>query len=254
MTKDEYHKIDYRIMELAFAIHNKYGRFQDESVYRDELAFQIRKIGHSAETEVPLNIEYDSFKKRYFIDILVNESIVYELKVLDTINDSCRSQALNYQFISNNPFGKIINFGGESVQHEFSTTTLTLDHRKSFKTTDSDFSAISDYSDQFKQCILQLLNSWGTHLQLELYREAITHLCGGEENVVKRINIRSGNRVIGSKKVHLISHTEAFKITGLKNPDTTQMHMSRFLKHADLDAIQWINIHKNNIQFRTLKK
>lgn len=44
MTKDEYHRIDYRIMAAAFSIHNKQGRFHDESVYRDERAYKIQQL------------------------------------------------------------------------------------------------------------------------------------------------------------------------------------------------------------------
>ena len=254
MTNDEYHKIDYRIMEQAFSIHNMFGRFQEESTYQNELAHQIRKLGFRVDTEVPLDIEYGSFKKNCFIDILINETIIYELKVIDTLSAKSWSQVLNYQLISEIPFGKLINFGANSVEHEFSTTSLTRKDRQNFHIDDSNFSINSEQSSIFRDYFIALLSEWGTHLELSLYCEAMTYLMGGDENVLKLVRITSDTRTIGSKQIRQVSDREAFKITGLSNPSTITTHLKRFLETAELDVIQWVNINKHSIEFRTLRK
>jgi len=52
--------------------------------------------GHTVDEEVPVTAEFDSFRKTYFLDLAVNESVVIELKTVKTLVPEHDSQLLNY--------------------------------------------------------------------------------------------------------------------------------------------------------------
>ena len=43
LDQDEFGRIAYAVMDHAFAVHDKMGRFFDEDIYRDEVAARIGK-------------------------------------------------------------------------------------------------------------------------------------------------------------------------------------------------------------------
>ena len=38
ISKEDFYQLDYKVMGLAFAVHNDFGRFWDEKIYQRELA------------------------------------------------------------------------------------------------------------------------------------------------------------------------------------------------------------------------
>lgn len=51
----DFHRMDFDITGLAFAIHNEFGRLLHEKIYRNELVNRCRKAGFkNVETEVPI--------------------------------------------------------------------------------------------------------------------------------------------------------------------------------------------------------
>ena len=45
ITDNEFYSLDYKIMELVFSVHKDLGRFYDEKIYQNELAYRCKKIG-----------------------------------------------------------------------------------------------------------------------------------------------------------------------------------------------------------------
>jgi hypothetical protein len=54
-------------MSCVFDIHNEFGRFFDEKIYKRELARRFP----GAELEVPIEVRFESFCKLYFLDVLI---------------------------------------------------------------------------------------------------------------------------------------------------------------------------------------
>jgi len=105
----------------------------------------------------------------------------------------------------------------------------------------------------FVEVFRSLLEDWGAFLELPLYREAVMHFMGGKDVLLKPIDIYSGNDVLGTQKFSLINDDTAFHLSALPNNlESYEKHMSRLLQHTRLQAIQWVNMNKNHIIFKTI--
>ena len=250
--KDLFHKLDYKIMKCAFDIHNRMGRFHDEKTYQNGLIHLLQQTGIKANAEVPVTIEFQSFSKTYFLDLLIEDRHIYELKAQAELTEQCRSQLINYQFITGRTFGKIINFGAQSVQHEFVTSTLAQTDRRQLSITKDDWINDCTSAQALYTLSLDLFTEWGSRLDPFLYTEAIMQLL--PETYDERIDVLSDGRLIGSKRTNLTSPKVAIKITTAKQIRPLQIQLQKFLNHTNLDTIQWINLNRNHITYKTLKK
>src|SRR5580700_1864535 len=91
MDDREFGEVVYETMRQIFAVHDEFGRFFEEKIYRRELAFRV--VG--AKTEVSIDVTFGDFCKRYFIDMLVGGGAIFELKSVATLADRDRSQLMN---------------------------------------------------------------------------------------------------------------------------------------------------------------
>lgn len=251
-AKNRFHALDFRVMKHSFEIHNRMGNCHDEEVYRNELLHLIQKEGIQAQMEVPLAVQFRSFKKTYFLDLLLEAAYIYELKAITNLTNQCRSQLINYQLIAEQPHGKLINFGGRSVESEFSTCTLTRNERQSFSINKQEWVESNDSNHGFFALTSALISEWGTRLDPNLYSEALLALL--PEGKESRIHIISDDRIIGTKLVRLAGPEIAFKITTSKKPNPLKLQFQKFVNHTNLLALFWINLDRNQVSFHTLKK
>lgn len=136
ISQDEFHKIDYEVMNLAFSIHRLLGRLCDERIYQHELAHQCKKRFDSVVIEEPVVVSYRDFRKPYSMDMLINHAALYELKAVSAIHAGHKKQTLQYLMLAELHHGKIVNFRPQSVQHEFISTRLTKQKRFRYQVDD----------------------------------------------------------------------------------------------------------------------
>jgi GxxExxY protein len=81
-----------------------------ESAYQVCLIHELRKRGMHIEAEVP--VIYDGIKLEcgYRIDIVVENSVVLELKAIEAIAPIHEAQLISYIKLSGNRLGLLINF------------------------------------------------------------------------------------------------------------------------------------------------
>jgi len=255
ITEQEFHDLDFQVMRWAFDAHNRLGRFYDEKIYQNELLSICRNNGLSAETEVKIELTHKSFTKDLFIDLLLENSSIYELKTATSIISDHRIQTLDYLFLSNTQHGKIINFRPPSVTHEFVSTGLDSEKRHKFSIHHENWLHESKKAQHFESTILDLFEDWGLFLNTSLYKEAICHLLGGEENVIRSVPIKSGETLLGQQSTPLLSPSEAFCISSVtETPSTYQMHLQRFLDCTELKNLHWINLCRSEVHFTSLQK
>lgn len=128
LSDPEFKQVAYEVMQLVFAVHHELGWLFDESVYQAALAQRIR----DSEREVPIEVSFETFRKLYYLDLVVAHGAVFEFKAAETIVDRHRAQLLNYLMLAELPHGKLVNFRGETVQHEFVNATLGRIERVAF--------------------------------------------------------------------------------------------------------------------------
>lgn len=188
-----------------------------------------------------------------FIDVIAAECAIFELKTVESLHDRHRAQLLQYLLLCDLGHGKLVNMRTEGVQHEFVNACLSTAERRQFDIVKSDWCDLG--GPRLADWFSALLSDLGTGLELTLYEDALTHLLGGEEQVLKPIPVLSDGRLIGTQWFRLMLPDVAFKVTTLGGDlDAFAVHARRLLAHTNLSAIQWINVGRREVVFRTLRR
>ena len=228
------------------------GGILHESIYRSTLGRLCHGRGIE---EVSICLSHEGFKKELFMDLVVDGGCPFELKVVSSLTDKHRTQLIQYLMLTELSHGKLINFGGEQVEHEFVNCHETTEHRRSFEIHKEEWHATSESGRQFERIVIALVRDWGTGLDRSLYLNAIVWLLGGPENVYRFVNTVWEGLVTGRQPVALLNSTASFVITtNRQDLDLQEMHLRRFLMGTELETIHWVNIVSGNVQFKTLRR
>lgn len=254
IPEGEFHRLDYDVMALAFALHNDRGRLWNEKIYQNELADRCRTAGFKKiVTEVPITVAYQDFQKTYKVDLMLDDAMVYEIKAVRALAGEHQQQALHYLFLLGLQHGKLINMRPPSVEQYFVSTRLTPEKRFAFTVDDKQWKELDDDSVWLKQSIKAFLKEWGAFLDTSLFYDAIYHFRGGKEQVVKTIEVNNGANRLGVQKVQLINSNTMFDISSMtKDENYYERHLHRFLLYTPFKAMQWINFNHSQITFKTI--
>lgn len=101
-----------QIIGAAIEVHKHFGPGLLESAYEECLCRELYLRGLKFERQRNLSLEYKGIKLDcgYRIDIVVEEKVILELKVVDTIAPIHETQLLTYLKLSGIEIGLIINF------------------------------------------------------------------------------------------------------------------------------------------------
>jgi len=249
LTQEQFAEVAYEVMGHVFQIHSELGRFFREEIYHNEIA---RRCGGLA--RVPIEVWHGGFRKFYYPDLLVGQGAVFELKTVRNLNERHRGQLLQYLLLADLAHGKLVNIRSELVEHEFVNTMLTTSKRTSFTVDASGWDASEPGALEVQDTAVALLRDLGTGLGVGLYDEALTHLLGGENSVLQRVEVHRDGRPIGSQTARLVAPAIAFKTTAIPEHNLQRMedHLRRFLNHTRLTTILWINVRPEIVTFKTL--
>ena len=105
-------KIGKAILDAAFKVHTTLGPGLLESVYETTMAYEVRKSGLVVVTQVSLPIVYDGqqLASGFRLDLLVEKSVIVELKSVETMNPVYEAQIMTYLRLSGVRLGFLINF------------------------------------------------------------------------------------------------------------------------------------------------
>jgi GxxExxY protein len=100
------------VVDAAMKVHTALGPGLLESAYEGCLAHELRKRGHRVGVQVGLPVVYDGeqIDVGYRIDLLVDETVVVELKAVDKLAPIHEAQLLTYLRLSGKKIGLLINF------------------------------------------------------------------------------------------------------------------------------------------------
>ncbi len=100
------------VIGAAFTVANRLGCGFLEKVYENALAHELRKRHHKVEQQKPMDVRYDGeIVGLYQADLVVDGSVVVELKAVRALDPTHRSQCLNYLRATGLETGLVINFG-----------------------------------------------------------------------------------------------------------------------------------------------
>ena len=255
LDQKSFHLIDEVVMRHAFDIHNEMGRFCDERIYQDELAYRCAASGFDVLREPMISVTHRDYCKRYFLDMLIQAGSIYELKTTESFHGNHEAQLINYLLLSTLRHGKLINMRTGSVEYRYVSSQLTEETRRQHSFDMDGWASSDPQAIRLQELLEDLLCDWGAFLEVQLYRDALIHFLGGTDQVVKPIAIQDGNRLIGMQKMSLVAENVAFHLSAIKTHQASyQTHMSRLLEHSSLKKIHWINFKGSEIQFKTLMK
>ena len=113
----EYKDLTEKIIGCAYEVYNKMGFGYLESVYEKCLLIELRKAGLTAESQKPIKVQYDGEIVGDFIaDIVVNDTVIIELKSARRIVKAHEAQLVNYLVATGKPVGLLLNFGEQMVE------------------------------------------------------------------------------------------------------------------------------------------
>jgi GxxExxY protein len=108
----ELEQIAQKVVDAAYRVHSTLGPGLIESVYETCLLYELNKRGLNVRQQVELPIEYDGIRINagLRLDLLVEESLVVELKAIDGLLPVHTFQLLTYLKLSGLRLGLLINF------------------------------------------------------------------------------------------------------------------------------------------------
>ena len=114
MNSDE---LTETIIGCAYAVANALGNGFLEKVYENALAHELRKRGFRVEQQRAVPVYYDqAVVGEYLADLLVQDSILVELKTVKNIEDIHKAQCIHYLKATGLQICLLINFGTPRVQ------------------------------------------------------------------------------------------------------------------------------------------
>ncbi len=115
----EEERIAKLIVDSAYAVHSKLGPGLLESIYEVCFCHELAKRGLRFHRQVSLPIVYDGIKfdEGLRLDVLVEESIICEIKSVETMHPVNRAQLLSHLSLVEKRLGFLINFNVPIIKH-----------------------------------------------------------------------------------------------------------------------------------------
>lgn len=105
-------RITEAIIGGAYKVSNTLGVGFLEKVYENSMVVELRKIGLSVEQQVQIKVFYEGVEVGIYVaDLLVENSVIVELKAAKAIDEIHQAQLLNYLKATGYKTGLILNFG-----------------------------------------------------------------------------------------------------------------------------------------------
>lgn len=117
MTKKEVTQLSYAITGCAITVHKALGPGLLESVYQKCLVHELIKRGYVVVQQVPVTVAYDDMviDTELRLDLLVNDTVVVELKAIENILPIHEAQIITYMKLLQMPQGLLINFYTDNI-------------------------------------------------------------------------------------------------------------------------------------------
>ena len=110
--KHKYSEITDKIIKAYYNVYNILGYGFLEKVYENSLLIELHDLGLEATNQHKINVAYKGKDVgNYFADILVEDTVILELKATESIRIEHEAQLLNYLKATKYEVGLLLNFG-----------------------------------------------------------------------------------------------------------------------------------------------
>jgi GxxExxY protein len=117
MSKLLHSQLSGKLLGIAFKVHNTLGCGLHESAYEEAFCIELANTGILYSRQCTFPILYCSqYIGTYIADIVVDNTIILELKSVRELNPVMFAQVINYLKLSKLPVGLLINFHNIRVE------------------------------------------------------------------------------------------------------------------------------------------
>jgi GxxExxY protein len=107
-----YSELTGQILSCYYKVYNQLGYGFLEKVYENALKYELGKNGMFVEQQKPIKVKYDDqIVGEYFADLVVNNTVIIELKAAESLREEHELQLLNYLRATESQVGLLLNFG-----------------------------------------------------------------------------------------------------------------------------------------------
>ena len=119
MNKIIYPELSYKIVGILYKVHGELGNRYQEKYYQRAVEIAFKKEKLSYQKEIAVNLEYDSENiGKYFLDFLICDKIVLELKTVNRFRREDIRQVLAYLKAAKKKLGILANFKKDSLEYK----------------------------------------------------------------------------------------------------------------------------------------
>lgn len=111
-TEYKYSELTNLIIKCFYKGYNKLGYGFPEKVYQNALLIELHNAGLFVEAQKQIKVYYeDAVVGEYFADIIVDNSVILELKAAEAVVEEHEFQLINYLKATEIEVGLLLNFG-----------------------------------------------------------------------------------------------------------------------------------------------
>ena len=106
------------ILEAAFEVSNELGIGFIESVYEGAFFIALRARGLRVDRQALIKVRFrGQVVGHFYADLLVEGTVVLELKAVRALSPEHQAQVLNYLRATGHPIGMLFNFGASKLEY-----------------------------------------------------------------------------------------------------------------------------------------
>lgn len=115
--ENKLNELSGNVIGCAFTVLNALGAGFLEKVYENALVHELRKRGLAATQQRGITVTYDgTVVGEYFVDLLVDEALLVELKTVKALDEAHRAQCVNYLKATGLHLCLLLNFGNARLE------------------------------------------------------------------------------------------------------------------------------------------
>ena len=121
MTTEDYNRVSGIILDASITVHKELGPGLLESIYELCLVKELinRNLNVKNQVIIPLTYKGEIISKDFKLDILVEDSVILEIKAVEIILPVHEAQILSYLKLADKRLGLLINFNVPILRNGF---------------------------------------------------------------------------------------------------------------------------------------
>jgi len=112
MTNFLHKKLSDSILKIYYEVYNNLGYGFLEKVYQNAMYLELKNQGYNVEPQKQIKVYYkEMVVGEYYADLLIDDTIILELKACECLMDAHKAQLINYLRATDIEIGMLLNFG-----------------------------------------------------------------------------------------------------------------------------------------------